>query len=153
MEGKSQTNWSILTLLTVAAWVWIWLSSPGVAWTLLIIGIVGFVAYWWFVPNKEEVFDIEIVGEYYDNDDGTSRQEIITRAKVGDPVTLSFYTYHGEPACAVKTADGQIGHLPRDIADEMLQEVASADDVTATITDIYRNDLGTLNVAIRITTK
>lgn len=60
-----------------------------------------------------------VVGVSFRNDDGSNRQSILSHCHCGDPVTLAFYSYEGEPACAVITDHGQIGNLAAELAGQI----------------------------------
>ena len=64
-------------------------------------------------------FHTRVVGVKYPNDDGTSRQEILSRCLRGEPVSFYWYRYDGAPACAVISDHGQIGHLSADLAADL----------------------------------
>ncbi|NCB92877.1 MAG: hypothetical protein EOM40_10020 [Clostridia bacterium] len=69
----------------------------------------------------KEFYSFKLAGVTFNNDDGTSRQNILRAIHFKDaPFTdgvelgLNAYTYEGQPAYAV-TADGQqVGNVPRD---------------------------------------
>jgi predicted RNA-binding Zn-ribbon protein involved in translation (DUF1610 family) len=74
--------------------------------------------------EKEEIYTIDVVGESFENDDGTSRQEIIKNyVKKGAIVDLEFYLYEGSPACRVMIGSKQIGHLPAWFAPKLFDHV------------------------------
>lgn len=83
-------------------------------------------------------FHTRVVGVKYDNDDGSSRQEILSHCLRGEPVGFEWYTYEGAPACAVISDHGQIGHLSADLASDLHNEyqgdeycfVAQISDIT-----------------------
>ena len=47
-----------------------------------------------------------VVGVSFDNDDGTSRQDIISGLSVGEALLLNYHEYENEPAYAVTDALG-----------------------------------------------
>lgn len=59
---------------------------------------------------------LKVKGVTFCNADGQSRQPIVARCHRGDPVEVRFERYNGDPAYAVWTDYGQIGHLPADEA-------------------------------------
>lgn len=66
---------------------------------------------------------VRIVGVSFDNSDGTSRQEIISKLSIGEALLIEYFEYNGEPAYAVKTAVGEhIGNLPKDLAFDIYQK-------------------------------
>lgn len=61
-------------------------------------------------------FYTKVVGVTYDNDDGTSRQRILSYCRAGDPLAFIPYSFKGAPALAVTSKYGQIGNLSADLA-------------------------------------
>lgn len=60
---------------------------------------------------------VKVVGVSFDNDDGSSRQEILSTIFDGEALLLEYFEYEIEPAYAVKTALGeQIGNLPKGLS-------------------------------------
>jgi hypothetical protein len=60
-------------------------------------------------------FTIEVKGESYRNDDGTSRQDIIRRCQVEEPINL-IYEPHPKDKNAVKVCrlnGEQLGYIPK----------------------------------------
>lgn len=64
----------------------------------------------------------KVVGVTFNNDNGTSRQQIIPLCQCGDPVNLEYYTFKGAPAYAVMTKYGQIGNLSAAFADTIYNQ-------------------------------
>ena len=64
-------------------------------------------------------FITKVVGVSYPNDDGSSRQEILSSCLRGEPVGFYWHTFNGEPACAVISDHGQIGYLRADLAADL----------------------------------
>lgn len=61
--------------------------------------------------------ETRVVGVSFKNEDGTSRQEILSESYEGESVSLDYYEYNGEPAYAVIDFLGnQIGNLSRELA-------------------------------------
>lgn len=61
--------------------------------------------------------DAKVVGITFKNFDGTDRQEILSFVSDGDPVTVQYYEFRGDPAYSVSTLDGdQIGNLSKELA-------------------------------------
>lgn len=58
----------------------------------------------------------KVAGVSYNNEDGTSRQDILRLCCAGDEIALEYFEYKGSPAYAVYTQHGQIGNLPADIS-------------------------------------
>lgn len=66
---------------------------------------------------------VKVVGVSYRNDDGTSRQEILSGLSVGEAMLLDYFEYENEPAYAVTDALGnQIGNLPKDLSADIYQK-------------------------------
>ena len=64
-------------------------------------------------------FSTRVVGVTYNNDDGTSRQEILSHCLRGEPVGFYWHAFQGNPACAVISDHGQIGYLSADLAADL----------------------------------
>lgn len=61
--------------------------------------------------------ETRVVGVSYRNEDGSSRQEIISNLVEGEHVSLEYYEYENEPAYAVIDMLGnQIGNLSKELA-------------------------------------
>ena len=78
-----------------------------------------------------------VVGVSFDNDDGTSRQDIISDLSVGEALLLNYHEYENEPAYAVTDALGNcIGHVSKELAVTIYQKykdcyfAVSVDDIT-----------------------
>lgn len=79
-----------------------------------------------------------VAGTTFDNDDGTSRQEILRHMKFGDPpwaddpedlaVTIEEETFDGELALPVFINDYQVGYVPKNL----IQKVQRARQSVAT---------------------
>jgi len=70
--------------------------------------------------NVKNTFLVGVRGESFDNSDGTNRQEIIRKLKLGQPVNLTAdpMNIHDRHAVAVFSVDNkQIGFLPSDARD------------------------------------
>ena len=64
-----------------------------------------------------------VVGVSFDNDDGTSRQDIISGLSVGEALLLNYHEYENEPAYAVTDALGNcIGHVSKELAATIYQK-------------------------------
>lgn len=105
-----------------------------------VVVVVGAFFYWYgkksgSTPIKTIILDV--VGESFNNDDGTSRQEIIEKyVKEGEPANLRFYDYKGSIACAVSVDGGQIGNLAKEKAKEMYDLVANDTKIGAGIKSV-----------------
>lgn len=64
----------------------------------------------------ETSFITKVVGVTFQNDDGSDRQEILSRCLRGEPVVFYWHDFRGSPACAIITDHGQIGHLRAELA-------------------------------------
>lgn len=62
-------------------------------------------------------FYTKVVGVSFPNDDGSSRQAILSNCRRGDYILLKTYSFRGRIAYAVHTEHGQIGNLPADLAE------------------------------------
>lgn len=78
----------------------------------------------------------DVVGESFDNEDGTSRQEILDAIANGEPpyenceVSLDEFDYKGERALAVKVNGDQIGCIARKDLDAVFSDLDLADAIT-----------------------
>ena len=72
-------------------------------------------------------FITKVVGVTYPNDDGSSRQEILSNCLPGEPVWLSWQSFNGAPACAVMSDYGQIGYLKADLAADLYDDYVAWD--------------------------
>lgn len=92
-------------------------------------------------------FITKVVGVSYPNDDGSSRQEILSSCLPGEPVWLSWHTFNGAPACAVMSDYGQIGYLKADLAADLHADYVAWDVnniivFSSTISDITGGEKG-----------
>lgn len=67
----------------------------------------------------EKSFITRVVGVTFPNDDGSDRQEILSKCLRGDPVAFYWHDFRGAPACAVITDHGQIGYLRAKLAADL----------------------------------
>ena len=72
-------------------------------------------------PLLEEI-RTKVVGVSFPNDDGSSRQAILSNCRRGEYITLEPYRWRGKPAYAVLTEHGQIGNLSADLAEDLTTE-------------------------------
>lgn len=56
------------------------------------------------------------VGVTFCNADGSNRQKILAQCHANESLAALFYTYEGNPACALISDHGQIGNLSADLA-------------------------------------
>lgn len=67
--------------------------------------------------------ETRVVGVSHKNDDGSSRQQIISELYEGQDASIEYYEYKGEPAFAVLDSFGnQIGNLSRDLAADIYRK-------------------------------
>lgn len=67
--------------------------------------------------------ETRVVGVSYKNDDGSSRQQIISELYEGEDASIEYFEYNGEPAFAVLDSFGnQIGNLSRDLAADIYRK-------------------------------
>lgn len=64
-------------------------------------------------------FITKVVGVTFQNDDGTDRQEILSKCLRGEPIAFYWHDFRGSPACAVITDHGQIGYLRATLAADL----------------------------------
>jgi hypothetical protein len=86
-------------------------------------------------------FFMNVVGESFRNDDGTSRQKIIPRCRVGELLRLEHEpdNPHDSNAIRVLRRDGgQIGYLPRDFAAEVVSRRAKGLNYHAVVAGVGR---------------
>lgn len=92
-------------------------------------------------------FITKVVGVSYPNDDGSSRQEILSHCLIGEPVGFYWHEFRGAPACAVISLHGQIGYLKADLAADLHEQYVADDDENiiifmAKISDITGGEKG-----------
>ena len=77
----------------------------------------------------------KVVGVTFRNDDGTSRQTVLSHCHPHDEIYLEYFEYNGDPAYKVLTEHGQIGNLSASLASEL---DAYGDDiyVSGTISEV-----------------
>lgn len=82
---------------------------------------------------------VKVVGVSFDNDDGSSRQEILRDLKGGQFLlpTLQRFEYDGNPAYRVLCNDMQIGNIPADLAAELAEQEDAGYVLMATAIEIY----------------
>lgn len=64
-------------------------------------------------------FSEKVKGVTFCNDDGSSRQEILSCCYAGQRIWFRRYTHEGNPAFAVVTDYGEIGNLPNELAESL----------------------------------
>lgn len=100
-------------------------------------------------------FNLAAVGCWYDNEDGSSRQEELRRCARGEPIHLVHEPEnpHDARAVAVVSPRGvRVGYLPRDRALWMSSKIERGYDVRAIVERIKGSHLpgATLGVVVRI---
>ncbi|MEH2951403.1 hypothetical protein VV089_00145 [Candidatus Merdisoma sp. JLR.KK011] len=87
-------------------------------------------------------YDVKVVGVTYDNDDGSSRQEILSRTDRCDPLFIDYFEYCGSPAYSVNNLDGEtIGNLPKELSAEIYKKYPDS-SLDARVVDILGGDDG-----------
>lgn len=102
--------------------------------------------------GKEKTFEVGVVGESFQNDNGTSRQELIKKyANKDKVVNLEFYLYKGEVACKVLIGPHQIGHLPKDLAKDLNDHIQNKGFANVKISYVGKDkDSGLYGVRLKI---
>lgn len=85
-----------------------------------------------------ELIETRVAGVTFENDDGTNRQEILKKCKPGDSIVLEHWPMpEDEYAVKVLRENGeQLGHIPREDAEDVAEWLGSANSVTAKIKKI-----------------
>lgn len=86
-------------------------------------------------PLLDEIYT-KVVGVTYPNDDGSSRQRILSHCHSGDEVIFHPFIYEGDPALAVHTKYGQIGNLSADLASRFEYDYGCDLILCGTITEV-----------------
>lgn len=81
--------------------------------------------------SKYEFLKIRLVGVTFQNEDGTSRQEILRKFRFRDPpfngdtanVEMVPYEYEGEPAVSVDVNGLRFGHIPKEQAKFLTENI------------------------------
>lgn len=89
-----------------------------------------------------ESIPTKVVGVTYPNHDGIDRQLLLSRCHRGDPLTIVFYRYRGEPAYFVYAPCGEIGNLNRDLAADLYADYGDSAIFNAEITEVTGGDSG-----------
>lgn len=66
-----------------------------------------------------ETLHTKVVGVTYPNHEHVSRQALLPKCHNGDPVSIVFYRYCGEPAYFVVAKCGEIGNLNKSLATKL----------------------------------
>lgn len=78
----------------------------------------------------------DVVGESFNNDDGTSRQDILAAIANCEPpyedckVSIDEFDFQGERALAVKVNGAQIGCIARKDLDDVFEDLISTEEIT-----------------------
>jgi len=101
-----------------------------------------------------EIIETRVAGVTFENDDGTSRQEILKKCKPGEPIKLvhSPMPEHEYAVKVLRENGEQLGHIPREDAEDVADWLNSANTVTAKIKRITggKKDKPTLGCVIEI---
>lgn len=87
-------------------------------------------------------FLTKVKGVTFRNDDGTSRQEILSCCLRGESVYFRQFIYNGKPAYAVISDHGQIGNLSADLAENFDARYGRDAYISGTISDITGGEDG-----------
>lgn len=87
-------------------------------------------------------FLTKVKGVTFRNDDGTSRQEILSYCLRGESVYFRQFIYNGKPAYAVISNHGQIGSLSADLAESFDSRYGRDAYISGTISDITGGEDG-----------
>lgn len=87
-------------------------------------------------------FLTKVKGVTFRNDDGTSRQEILSCCLRGESVYFRQFIYNGKPAYAVISDHGQIGNLSADLAESFDSRYGRDAYISGTISDITGGEDG-----------
>lgn len=95
-------------------------------------------------------FELEVVGVTYDNEDGTSRQEILAKCQEDDDIELKRAPMEKYPnAIQVWTKHGCIGYISEKDNKKLAKYMdANAEIYHAGISDLYQNKKGIYNCYI-----
>ncbi len=105
---------------------------------------------------RDDTFTTRVAGVTYKNDNGSSRQRNLRKAKKwcksrnidGLLGYLEFFYFEGEPALSVKTEFGQIGNIPRESLPALILQfrnitkvIVQPDSFTKNGETVYRADI------------
>ncbi len=152
MKYKTYAKWLLASALLLIP-VSIFTKSqllPTVSGLLIIASLVSYTIYLALIARNlyrsnadkkdidyDDEIHLDVVGESFDNDDGTSRQEIIEKhVKVGTPVEFRFYAFKGQPACAVLVDGKQIGNIAKKEVKSLRDILSSASAVDARVDSV-----------------
>lgn len=86
-----------------------------------------------------ETIRTKVVGVTYQNDDGESRQDILSRMTGDEEIEVEKTTYNGEPAAYVKWGNKILGYLSAELAKDLAAKYPNA-RYTAEILEISGGD-------------
>lgn len=93
--------------------------------------------------NRNDMTTFKVAGVSFDNDDGSSRQQILQKlynGKKDGPVSFRPYTYKGEPAMHVLCAGRCVGSVPRDRVADVRQIIPRITVAKLNIEHFYPDD-------------
>ena len=97
-----------------------------------------------------ETIRTKVKGVTFDNEDGTNRQDILSRVFEHDQLEIEKYQYNGKPAAYVKCNGEIIGNISADLAESLAQRYPDA-QYEARIIELTGGDEGrTLGCNIEI---
>lgn len=73
-----------------------------------------------------ETIRTKVKGVTFDNEDGTNRQDILSRVFEHDQLEIEKYVYNGKPAAYVKCNGEIIGNLSAELAESLAQRYPDA---------------------------
>lgn len=91
----------------------------------------------------------KVAGVSFDNEDGSSRQDILSTMSGGERLTIEKYTFKGKPAAYVKYNGKTIGNLAADLAQDIERQHPNA-TITARALDITGGGERTIGCNIEI---
>lgn len=105
------------------------------------------------VVNDDDLdldFELEVVGVTYENEDGTSRQEILAKCEVDDDIELKRAPMQKYPnAIQVWTKNGCIGYISENDNKKLAKYMDNGAEIYhAGIMDLYQNKKGVYNCMI-----
>ena len=91
----------------------------------------------------------KVTGVSFENEDGSSRQDILSTMSGGERLTIEKYTFKGKPAAYVKYNGKTIGNLAADLAQDIERQHPNA-TITARALDITGGGERTIGCNIEI---
>ena len=96
-----------------------------------------------------ETIRTKVVGVTYQNDDGESRQDILSRMTGDEEIEIEKTTYNGEPAAYVKWGNKILGYLSAELAKDLAARYPNA-RYTAEILEISGGGVQTFGCNIEL---